>query len=379
MLTVASLFAGIGGFDLAAEHIGLDVVLQAERDPSAQRVLRERFPHARLEPDATRVDLRGIDIVTAGFPCQGLSQAASTRKAGGILDPLSKSHVGLEVVRRISEGRPAYVLLENSSQLNTARYAEDMAALLRELAESGYSTHAMVLNAGCYGSRMRRERTFVLGRLGRAWEKPRTAARVRWTCAAEALGVQNQQGGAVWCAQPSITLKAGSYSLMVTRDEVRSFLPEGVEALFGYAPGWTKSAGSATDRYERLGNTVSVYAARAALELLLQGHAELATPSEPYIALYDLTVPAGGGAAGSALGRIARTWRARGGESRMGNTNMAELLYCTPVYLRWFRDHFDTVRAQDREDMLGYLEVLRGRLPQPPPWPASVAVEMVQR
>lgn len=375
MLSIASLFTGIGGFDLAAGRLGMDVVLQAEIDPSAQRVLRERFPRARLEPDATLVDLRGIDLVIAGFPCQGLSQAASTRRAEGIIDPESKSYVILEVLRRIVQARPKYLLFENSSQLNTERYAEDLRVLLAELTKGGYSTHTSILNAGCYGSRMRRERTFIFARRGDMWLLPDTTARVRWRCAAEALGVQNQQGGAVWCAQPSITLKAGSYSLMVTQDEVRSLRPEAVEVLFGYSQGWTSPAGSNTARYERLGNSVSVYAAEAALQILLQNYAPLAVPEAPYSDLYPLTEPADGGAAGSALGRIARTWQVRGG---VGNTNLLELHYCVPVYLRWFEEHLDTVRPQDREKMLGYIKTLRGRLPAPREWPRDVEVEMRQ-
>jgi len=378
MLSVASLFAGIGGFDLAAERMGLEVVLQAEINPSAQRVLRARFPRARLEPDATRVDLRGVDLVTAGFPCQGLSQAASTRKAGGILDPDSPSHVVLAVIEQIAKAPPEYLLFENSSELETAKYAEDMRVLLAALRAIGYSTSTVLLNAGCYGSRMRRSRTFILGRTSGFRLMADPAARVRWQCKAEAIGVQNQHGGAMWCAQPSITLKAGSYSLMVTPDEVRSLLPEAVESLFGYPTGWTSDAGSMTDRYDRLGNSVSIYAARAALQLLLRNRADLATPSASYTDLYPLTKPAGGGAAGSALGRIARTWDVRGGKGRMGNTNLVELHYCVPVYLRWFEEHLDTVRPQDRATMLGYLDTLAGRLPAPRPWPQAVEVVMEQ-
>ena len=52
-LTVASLFAGLGGFDVAAEELGHKVVLQAEIDPAARAVLRARFPRVALHDDAT--------------------------------------------------------------------------------------------------------------------------------------------------------------------------------------------------------------------------------------------------------------------------------------------------------------------------------------
>jgi DNA (cytosine-5)-methyltransferase 1 len=38
-LRVVSLFAGIGGFDLAAERAGMEVVAHVEKDASCQRLL----------------------------------------------------------------------------------------------------------------------------------------------------------------------------------------------------------------------------------------------------------------------------------------------------------------------------------------------------
>ncbi len=44
MLTVGSLFAGIGGFDLGLERAGMRVIWQAETDPYASAVLRKHWP-----------------------------------------------------------------------------------------------------------------------------------------------------------------------------------------------------------------------------------------------------------------------------------------------------------------------------------------------
>ncbi len=43
-MKVGSLFAGIGGFDLAAERAGMDVAWQSELDPHASRVLAHHWP-----------------------------------------------------------------------------------------------------------------------------------------------------------------------------------------------------------------------------------------------------------------------------------------------------------------------------------------------
>jgi site-specific DNA-cytosine methylase len=371
-MKAASLFAGIGGFDLAAGRVGADVVLQAEIDPSAQAVLRARFPGVALVSDARNVDLTGIDLVLAGFPCQGLSAAAATRKAGGLIDPESESAVVWPVLDRVFAARPSFLLLENADSLGTARYADDLRTLLEALFRNGYFPHVVRLNAGCYGSVMRRTRTFILARR-QAWIAPIVPSSVSWTCDVPLIGVNNQQGGATWCTQPSVTKKSSIYTLMVTPTEVRTLTPEAVEKLFGFPLGWTEAAGPKTARYARLGNSVSVDAATAALCLLLGQKfvSSTRTPSYSYKDLYPLTVPAGGGTAGSALGRFARTMDSGG---RNPNYNVIERDYCLPVYVSWMQAHPDTVS----DAMWGYLERIRPTIPTIRQWPSRVDVRMEQ-
>ena len=42
-----SLFAGVGGFDLAMERNGVDVVASVEIDKQCQKVLAKHFPKAK--------------------------------------------------------------------------------------------------------------------------------------------------------------------------------------------------------------------------------------------------------------------------------------------------------------------------------------------
>ncbi len=81
-MRVLSLLAGMGGFDLAFEMAGFDVVAQVEIDSYCQRILRHHFPQAKLYGDIRRVtgeqitgDCGAIDVVCGGFPCQDISQA----------------------------------------------------------------------------------------------------------------------------------------------------------------------------------------------------------------------------------------------------------------------------------------------------------------
>jgi site-specific DNA-cytosine methylase len=55
-LTVGSMFAGIGGFDEAARRAGMRVLWAVEKDRSARRLLRQRFPDTVLFEDVTKVE-----------------------------------------------------------------------------------------------------------------------------------------------------------------------------------------------------------------------------------------------------------------------------------------------------------------------------------
>jgi DNA (cytosine-5)-methyltransferase 1 len=88
-LTGVSLFAGIGGFELAMTRVGISPVASVEIDKKASGVLTEHFTDTTIMGDikgVTSADLfsAGFDsangIITGGFPCQDLSVAG--RRAG---------------------------------------------------------------------------------------------------------------------------------------------------------------------------------------------------------------------------------------------------------------------------------------------------------
>jgi hypothetical protein len=107
----ASLFSGIGGFDLAAEWVGWNNVFHCEWNPFGQKILKHHFPKSISYNDITKTDFtihRGeIDILTGGFPCQPYS-TAGLRKGKA-----DERHLFPEMLRAIKEIKPKWVIGEN--------------------------------------------------------------------------------------------------------------------------------------------------------------------------------------------------------------------------------------------------------------------------
>ena len=77
-MTIGSLFAGIGGIDIAFRQAGFDIKWAIEKDAACCRTYRNNFDGTDLlECDIHNVDLKSlpkVDIITAGFPLQESSE-----------------------------------------------------------------------------------------------------------------------------------------------------------------------------------------------------------------------------------------------------------------------------------------------------------------
>ena len=110
-MTHASLFSGIGGFDLAARNCGIQNVFQVEINEFCRKVLLKNFPETKKYRDIKEFNgteyYGTIDIISGGFPCQPFSVAGNQR---GQED---NRYLWPEMLRVISEIKPAYVVGEN--------------------------------------------------------------------------------------------------------------------------------------------------------------------------------------------------------------------------------------------------------------------------
>jgi DNA (cytosine-5)-methyltransferase 1 len=174
--TAVSLFAGVGGFDLALERNGVKVVASVEIDKKAQEVLKKHFPQSTIFGDITGVTgeqliAAGFEprngIITGGFPCQDLSVAGKRAGLGG-----SRSGLFWEICRLLDETRAENFILENVPGLLSSNQGADMAVVLEALVERGYRIAYRVLDAQHFGVPQRRRRVFIVGCLGDTGRSP---------------------------------------------------------------------------------------------------------------------------------------------------------------------------------------------------------------
>ncbi len=163
-LNYASLFSGIGGFDIGFDRAGMRCVAQAEWDQHASEVLKHHWPnvtHLKDVRDVTRDSFRSIDVLCGGFPCQDVSVAG--KRAG--LDG-ERSGLWFEFYRIIKEHTPRWVVIENVPGLLTSNRGRDFAVIIDGLVKCGYCVCWRVLDAQYFGLAQRRKRVFIVASFG---------------------------------------------------------------------------------------------------------------------------------------------------------------------------------------------------------------------
>lgn len=162
-MKVVSLFAGIGGFDLALTRAGHQIVYANEWDKLAADIYEQHFKHKPDTRDIRTVlpeDIPDHDILCGGFPCPDFSIAGKRAGFTG-----RQGDLFFEVLRILKAKRTSYFILENVRGLLNHGKGETFKTILYELGELGYELQWFLLDSQNFGVPQQRKRIFIIGNL----------------------------------------------------------------------------------------------------------------------------------------------------------------------------------------------------------------------
>jgi DNA (cytosine-5)-methyltransferase 1 len=173
-LTCVDLFAGAGGFSLAADRAGFLVKLAVEQDKHACATYRHNFRRRGTdlkEGDITLMSPRKLagelfeadkfcDLLLGGPPCQGFS--THRLSDAGVEDP--RNHLIHTYFDFVKAFEPSLFLMENVPGMLWSRHADFLEEFYRKAKSSGYLVRdPVVIDARDHGLPQRRRRVFILG------------------------------------------------------------------------------------------------------------------------------------------------------------------------------------------------------------------------
>lgn len=155
-MKVLDLFSGIGGFSLGLERAGMETVAFCEIEEFCCKILNKHWPNVPIHNDIKELNgkkYRGtIDVVCGGFPCQPFSVAG--KRAGKEDD----RHLWPEMLRIISESKPAWVIGENVSGF----VGMELDSCITDLENEDYAVTAFILPACALNAMHRRDRVWIV-------------------------------------------------------------------------------------------------------------------------------------------------------------------------------------------------------------------------
>ena len=144
MVTMGSLFDGIGGFPLAAVHNDIVPLWASEIESFPIEVTKIRFPEMIHVGDITKLkgeELPVVDIICGGSPCQDLSVAGQRAGLAGERSGLFMEQIRITKEMRNEDGkrgktndlvRPRFFVWDNVSGAFSSVEGEDFKAFLEE-------------------------------------------------------------------------------------------------------------------------------------------------------------------------------------------------------------------------------------------------------
>jgi len=287
VLTVGSVFAGIGGLDLGLAQTGrFDTLWYSEVDPAALRVMQAHYPHASSLGDVRFLakHASAVDVLVGGPPCQDISKANASGRKG-----LKGSRSGLfhAYVDLLSAITPTWVVMEQVPGLMTSNDGRDLLTVLSAFERQGYEVAGVIADSLAYVAQRRRRLVFVAhrhvraaarallpltqdgaGHLGakltareapaqRTADSPRVYRKSR---RAQSVNDPETWVSAWYCNTLTHNDRGESRATVIVLDKhgrPRVMTPVEWERAHGFPDDWTALAGSDSDRYRLLGNAVS--------------------------------------------------------------------------------------------------------------------------
>jgi DNA (cytosine-5)-methyltransferase 1 len=158
------LFAGLGGFHLAAKKLGAKCVFVCEINEQLRGIYESNFGILPAG-DIREIDPNKIpkhDLLCAGFPCQPFSKAGGQK---GLKDSI-RGTVFFNVIEILRYRRPKFVVLENVAHFVKHDKGNAYDKLKSALEEIGYDVKHAQLSPHKYGVPQIRERMYLVGQLG---------------------------------------------------------------------------------------------------------------------------------------------------------------------------------------------------------------------
>lgn len=294
------------------ERAGMECVWQVEFDKACQSVLKKHWSETELFDDVRTVgkhNLKPVDVICGGFPCQDLSVAGKRAGFDG-----ERSSLWFEFERIIDEMQPKWVVIENVPGLLSSKQGRDFGFILNALDGRGYGVAWRVLDSQNFGVAQRRRRVFIVGSLGDAScaevlfepegvpgdiepsEKKRQTTSRTFTIRTGTQGSGGRGylalderamtlGGQPQWVEP-IVMSSGQANAEIATDQsptlsllheapivngVRRLTPTECERLQGFPDGWTDGQAD-SHRYKQMGNAVTVNVAEWIGKRIAEAH-----------------------------------------------------------------------------------------------------------
>lgn len=162
MMRVVDLFSGCGGMSLGFDQAGFNIVGAFENWDAAIKIYQANFEHPVHQMDLSKDDVYETimelkpDLIMGGPPCQDYS-IAGKRELG------SRANLTIKFAEIVSKIKPKWVVFENV--YNIERFST-LPKMKEILINAGYGITTKVLDASRCGAPQKRQRFFLIGKLG---------------------------------------------------------------------------------------------------------------------------------------------------------------------------------------------------------------------